>query len=336
MKSNTLPASRAVRKFAPYSPLPSRPSAATARYGAHLRAAALAPYEALNTWLAANITDGSTVVPERTLHAHEALCILTMFILKDKDVGSIFQGPDVYTLVLEIQLHGKSKSPLMRLGRFLGSSDDGDAPLWTRLFKPRESYHILETSTFAATLACGMTNIAVQSVSTETISARMRAWACNVSLGTCVDAAVVRHCIRLAFQEPPIINPEVGTEVVSTRRLKPGLRQKNTAAVPSLKARPLIKRAMKQNYYKPSSRFDQFWARRQPVLATGGQILTVDISPHQHCRFSPTPTVFTCPAQILKEICLLPTSFPVTALSAKENLSPCLNANGTRPETEEL
>ncbi|KAJ7133525.1 hypothetical protein C8R44DRAFT_772596, partial [Mycena epipterygia] len=191
--------------------LPSRPSAATARYGAHLRAAVLAPYEALNTWLAANITDGSTVVPERTLHAHEALCILTMFILKDKDVGSIFQGPDVYTLVLEIQLHGKSQSPLMRLGRFVGSSDDGDAPLWTRLFKPRESYHILETSTFAATLACGMTNIAAQSVSTETISARMRAWACNVSLGTCVDAAVVRHCIRLAFQEPPIINPEVGT-----------------------------------------------------------------------------------------------------------------------------
>lgn len=83
MKSNIIPASRAARnKFAPYSPLPARPSATTARYGAHLRAATLAPYEALNTWLAANITEDSRALPERSLHAHEALCVLTMFILK--------------------------------------------------------------------------------------------------------------------------------------------------------------------------------------------------------------------------------------------------------------
>ncbi|KAJ7088247.1 hypothetical protein C8R44DRAFT_991115 [Mycena epipterygia] len=243
----------ACRKFRSYSPLQIRPSAMTARYGAPLRAATLAPHKAVNTWLAANITPASTTLPERPLRAHEARCIVNMFIVKAKDDGSIFQGPDVYCLTLEIQLQGMRPSPLMRLGRFVGSSDDGDAPLWTRLLKPRQSYYLTEPRTFAATLACGMTDIEVQSVSTEDISPRMRAWACTASLGTYIDEAVVRHCIHIAFRENPVINDNVTNEVVPRRRLvrraspvKPGLRRNNAAGlIPVLRTRPLIKRVVK-------------------------------------------------------------------------------------------
>ncbi|KAJ7509116.1 hypothetical protein B0H11DRAFT_1963891 [Mycena galericulata] len=134
----------------------------TARYGAHLRA--LAPHEALNTWLTANITPD---LPEwQPLRPHQARFTISMHIAKAEDDGSIFQGPDTYSILLDIELQGQPRSPLMYIGRFVGSSEDGATPMWTRFLKPRHMYSFVDPRSFAALLVCGMTDIHVESVST--------------------------------------------------------------------------------------------------------------------------------------------------------------------------
>ncbi|KAJ7509353.1 hypothetical protein B0H11DRAFT_2217077 [Mycena galericulata] len=100
-----------------------------------------------------------------------------MHIAKAEDDGSIFQGPDTYSILLDIELQGQPRSPLMHIGRFVGSSEDGDAPMWTRFLKPRYMYSFVDPRSWAALLVCGMTDIHVESVSTSDISARMQAWA---------------------------------------------------------------------------------------------------------------------------------------------------------------
>ncbi|KAJ7502093.1 hypothetical protein B0H11DRAFT_2224002 [Mycena galericulata] len=65
-----------------------------------------------------------------------------MHIAKAEDDGSIFQGPDTYSILLDIELQGQPRSPLMHIGRFVGSSEDGDAPMWTRFLKPRSPLHV--------------------------------------------------------------------------------------------------------------------------------------------------------------------------------------------------
>jgi len=248
-----------VFKFTPY-PLPGRPSTLTAKYGAPLIAARLARYDALNTWLAANITPDSTCLPEEPFPPGQALCVLQLLVSKSEDDGSIFHGPDTFRLIIDIEIGGIGgrRSPLMRLGVFLGSADDGDAPLWTRLLRPLQAYYIVEPRTFVATLACGMTDLAIESVTTMNISPRMRAWACTASLGTYVDRDVLAHCDLLALQDGATVDRndtgvDSETQMLPRRRLvrraspvKPAPRR----SLPACSAlvlpgkRPLIRRAV--------------------------------------------------------------------------------------------
>ncbi|KAJ7509271.1 hypothetical protein B0H11DRAFT_1314031 [Mycena galericulata] len=87
----------------------------------------------LPDWLTANITPN---LPEwQPLRPHQARFTISMHIAKAEDDGSIFQGPDTYSILLDIELQGQPRSPLMYIGRFVGSSEDGDAPMWTRFLK---------------------------------------------------------------------------------------------------------------------------------------------------------------------------------------------------------
>jgi hypothetical protein len=63
----------------------------------------------------------------------------------------VFQDPDIYCLSL-IELRGSSASPLLRIGRFVGSNDDADALLWTRILHPGKSHYFVQPRTFAAAL----------------------------------------------------------------------------------------------------------------------------------------------------------------------------------------
>jgi hypothetical protein len=79
--------------------------------------------------------------------------------------NSVFKDPDMYLLSLHVYAPKCGPSPFICLGFFVGSKDDGDAPPWTSILKPRQTHYFLETTAFAATVMCGMTDIKVESVS---------------------------------------------------------------------------------------------------------------------------------------------------------------------------
>jgi hypothetical protein len=76
----------------------------------------------------------------------------------------VFQDPDIYCLSLLIELRESSASPLLRICRFVGSNDDVDAQLGTRILHPGKSHYFVQPRTFVAALVCGMTNIKVESM----------------------------------------------------------------------------------------------------------------------------------------------------------------------------
>ncbi|KAJ6516694.1 hypothetical protein C8R47DRAFT_402631 [Mycena vitilis] len=189
-------------RFSPYTtPLPPRPSTMTARNGAHLRAAQATRDAPLNKWLSDSVTPESTSLPDRAPDADEALCVVLMTVLKGA-VEDIFQDPDVYCLSLIMEVQMCPPSPLLRLARFVGSSDDADAPAWTRLLQPDKSHYFLQPHTFSAEMICGMTGIHVESISSGDISPRMCVWARTVSAGTRVEDDIDAHCRWLNEKDP--------------------------------------------------------------------------------------------------------------------------------------
>ncbi|KAJ7501245.1 hypothetical protein B0H11DRAFT_1908550 [Mycena galericulata] len=169
--------------------------------------------------LSSNITPD---LPEwQPLRPHQARFTISMHIAKAEDDGSIFQGPDTYSILLDIELQGQPRSPLIYIGRFVGSSEDGDAPMWTRFLKPRHMYSFVDPRSWAALLVCGMTDIHVESVSTSDISARMQAWAHTTALGTYVEQDVIEHCQCLKAVVEITSTPESPSEstVAPRRRL---------------------------------------------------------------------------------------------------------------------
>ncbi|KAJ7864720.1 hypothetical protein B0H13DRAFT_2671127 [Mycena leptocephala] len=198
MKSVTSRSAARSSRFSPHTtPLPKRPSAMTLRNGARLRAARLARHAMLDDWLAENIAPRSLFWPDRRLLFNEAVCMVFLTIVKGPDDG-VFQDPDIYCLSLLIELRGSSASPLLRIGRFVGSNDDADAPLWTRIVHPGKSHYFVQPRTFAAALVCGMTDIKVESMFEGNITSRMCLWARTASLGTWVEEDVTAHCQQLA------------------------------------------------------------------------------------------------------------------------------------------
>ncbi|KAJ7635059.1 hypothetical protein FB45DRAFT_1025958 [Roridomyces roridus] len=223
--SRVAPSSR----FAPYSPR-LRPSQFSMRGGEVLRAASLAGHTALDKWLSKRVSSGFTTALDKDDYDYDspvsftqALCVLTLIKqeVPQEDLP-IYDGPELFTVLLQIKLAGTRPSPYMRIARFEGSSQRLDGPLWTRILQPRQDYHIMETRSFAAQLAAGMSDIPVEAVGTMDISPRMRAWACTASLGTFVDADVVEHCHRLAVEEIRAANellPEAERKRLPERRL---------------------------------------------------------------------------------------------------------------------
>ncbi|KAJ7143705.1 hypothetical protein C8R44DRAFT_864745 [Mycena epipterygia] len=174
-------------KFSPYMALPLRPSVMTARNGPRLRVARLALNAPIDTWLAANSLRDSTSPSEVSLGPDDALCTVYMTIVKGTEDG-IFKDADVYCLSLAAETRANGGSPLMRLARYVGSCDDGDAPLWTRMLQPHQSYDFVQPKSFMAALACGMTDIRVGSISTGDIPSRMLIWASALSADSSIAA----------------------------------------------------------------------------------------------------------------------------------------------------
>ncbi|KAJ7791999.1 hypothetical protein B0H14DRAFT_2624506 [Mycena olivaceomarginata] len=176
-------------KFGPYkAPLAPRPSTMTFKYGTRLRAAR--DFAALDAWLAENLSPDVLLVPKGVLVSQDALCVVIMSVLKGADDG-VFRDPDTYSLSLHVEVEECAASPLIFLARFVGSNEDGDAPLWTRILEPRKQHYFLQRRTFAAML--------VQSMSSRSISARMLLT--GVRAGTRVEAAVAKYCDGIAAAE---------------------------------------------------------------------------------------------------------------------------------------
>ncbi|KAJ7914136.1 hypothetical protein B0H13DRAFT_1873214 [Mycena leptocephala] len=158
-------------KFGPYkAPLAPRPSTMTFKYGARLRAAR--DFAALDAWLAENLSPDALLLPKGVLGSQDALCVVFMSVFKGADDG-VFRNHDTYSLSLHVEVEECAASPLIFLARFVGSNEDGDAPLWTRILEPRKQQYFLEPRTFAAML--------VQSIPSRSISARMCDWARTTS-----------------------------------------------------------------------------------------------------------------------------------------------------------
>ncbi|KAJ7136535.1 hypothetical protein C8R43DRAFT_955758 [Mycena crocata] len=172
------------RRFSPYksSLLPPRLSVMTARHGAHLRLARLARTAALDKWLAQNLTPESTFPYESEIGSNQAICYVYMSLLKSSNDGTVFEGPDTYCLSLEVEVAGSIHgSPLTRLDRFVGSHEDADAPLWTRILEPGKDYIFVQPKNFIAALISGQTNIHVECIFTHTISSHMLVWASSIT-----------------------------------------------------------------------------------------------------------------------------------------------------------
>ncbi|KAF7348326.1 hypothetical protein MSAN_01786400 [Mycena sanguinolenta] len=191
--SSASPSSLRSTRFSPYKPpLTPRPSTMTLRHGTRLRTARLNRSAALDCWLKNNITDDALHLPDRNPGPEEALCVIYMSVAKGAVEGD-FKNPDTYRLSFNTE-DAESRSPLVRLGWFVGSNEEGDAPLWTRILTPGRLHYFMEPKTFAAQLMCGMTNIRVESVSSADISPQMCRWALTASKGTWVEQAVNAHC----------------------------------------------------------------------------------------------------------------------------------------------
>ncbi|KAJ7358174.1 hypothetical protein DFH08DRAFT_953360 [Mycena albidolilacea] len=138
-----------------------------------LRAARLRRTAALDKWLLENITTSSLVLPDQPTRFEEALFTVHMTVLQGGN-GGVFKDPDMYLLSLHVYAPKCRLSPFIRLGSsFVRSKDDGDAPPWTSILNPGQIHYFLETTAFAATVMRGMTDIKVQSVSSQNISSRM-------------------------------------------------------------------------------------------------------------------------------------------------------------------
>ncbi|KAK7012650.1 hypothetical protein R3P38DRAFT_2549464, partial [Favolaschia claudopus] len=151
-------------KFSPYQrPLAPSPSTVTLRYGACLRPPRLLETAPLDHWLAANITSESIVHPD-TRALQEAVCVAFMSVIKGATDG-FFKDQDLYLLSVTIELEKHCSYLLVRLASFSISNEDADAPLLTRLLKPKRSHYMFQRRTFAALLMCGMLPLRVESVS---------------------------------------------------------------------------------------------------------------------------------------------------------------------------
>jgi hypothetical protein len=144
-------------KLIPLASLPLRPSAATRKYG-HKRL----PPEPIDRWLAANshsptvafiqdylllknaVTEHVVCVVERECIAVSCIYINTLNLIEFSqpqapDDGTIFEDPPTYTLYITAHLPRGAKyymllwqSPRAVLEKFVGFSNDPDAPEWTR------------------------------------------------------------------------------------------------------------------------------------------------------------------------------------------------------------
>ncbi|KAJ7429477.1 hypothetical protein B0H11DRAFT_1072793 [Mycena galericulata] len=112
--------------------------------------------------LSTNITPDSMILTEwQPLRSHQARFIISMFIVKAKDDGPIFQGPDTSSHAYR-SLHGIFRTAMLRCGR-VSSSFVAHTAL----------------SNFAALLIYGMTDIQYMTWSGPQIdiSGRIQAWA---------------------------------------------------------------------------------------------------------------------------------------------------------------
>ncbi|KAF8167018.1 hypothetical protein K438DRAFT_1774762 [Mycena galopus ATCC 62051] len=128
------------------------------------------------------VVDVGVMVP-RVIKLHE----------KAVDDGTIFEGPDMHHLFLTVHTpsnanlpSGHHTSPYMMLGHWIGSSDDGDAPPWTRYMTPDYLYRFRQPRAFMARMVAGLTPIWIGDL---------------VERGTLVENTVKYQRRRLAARE---------------------------------------------------------------------------------------------------------------------------------------
>ncbi|KAF8209692.1 hypothetical protein K438DRAFT_1753343 [Mycena galopus ATCC 62051] len=112
---------------------------------------------------------------------------------KAVDDGTIFEGPDMHHLFLTVHTpsnanipSGHHTSPYMMLSHWIGSSDDGDAPPWTRYMTPDYLYRFRQPRAFMARMVAGLTPIWIGDL---------------VERGTLVENTVKYQRRRLAARE---------------------------------------------------------------------------------------------------------------------------------------
>ncbi|KAJ7749139.1 hypothetical protein B0H16DRAFT_1551701 [Mycena metata] len=181
-------------------PLPLRPRTPAQKLAA---SNAREPHHAhLGAWLNNVIHSYPKDSDTTELDADEVLCSVHMRYKKVRperpDDGTIFEGPDLYHLFLSVDTPSNARiaavyntSPYMMLGHWTGSSGDGDAPLWTQL-TPDHVYRFRERRGFMARFVCGLTDIWVADVVSQTISPRMMNWAVANAVGT-PSVSVVKY-----------------------------------------------------------------------------------------------------------------------------------------------
>ncbi|KAF8125687.1 hypothetical protein K438DRAFT_2001912 [Mycena galopus ATCC 62051] len=175
-------------------PLPPRPRTSTRRLYASDTSQ---PHHAhLNHWLK-NIHTLPKDQDTAELEADEVLCTVKMCYKKAVDDGTIFEGPDMHHLFLTVHTpsnanipSGHHTSPYMMLGHWIGSSDDGDAPPWTRYMTPDYLYRFRQPRAFMARMVAGLTPIWIGDLVEQTVSRRMANWAVANARGTLVENTV--------------------------------------------------------------------------------------------------------------------------------------------------
>ncbi|KAJ7085959.1 hypothetical protein C8R44DRAFT_893805 [Mycena epipterygia] len=119
-----------------------------------VRAVRLAPYSALDRWIAA--TD---INPDSELRAplpdEKVMC--EIFVAVIEGIQGILAP--VYLLSMTAYDSRAGKTAMLRLARFAGSPGDAAAPLWVRRLPPRKFLCFTQPRAFAARLVGGLTEI---------------------------------------------------------------------------------------------------------------------------------------------------------------------------------
>ncbi|KAJ7089644.1 hypothetical protein C8R44DRAFT_892327 [Mycena epipterygia] len=161
-----------------------------------VRAVRLAPYSALDRWIAA-----ADINPDSELRAplpdEKVMC--EIFVAVIEGIQGILAP--VYLLSMTAYDSRAGKTAMLRLARFAGSPGDAAAPLWVRRLPPRKFLCFTQPRAFAARLVGGLTEIPVKPVvSSDKMSAAMLSWARDTAIGTSAYRVLSRRCKNVALR----------------------------------------------------------------------------------------------------------------------------------------